>query len=295
VDAAEGAGVVKLEANVGTGREPRSDSWRGRLDDAVRRFDESALGEIWHRLMAIDFIDRAVLLAGIMVVWLIPALIALDGIHGRSTVDSISRRMGLNEEASNAVSGLFTRPEHRGVLTVSALVVVVFGLLGTAEAIQKLYELVFEVEERRARKTWRRATWALATIAGTTGLRVATEHLSSLPGGQVLAFGFSFAVLAAYFWWSMHFLLGGLIAWNELVAPAVATSLFWLGLGLFSSFYFSAAVIKNEQLYGPIGVVFVLMTWLLAVGVVLMLGPVVGTAWRHSRQRRREAARIRAS
>jgi hypothetical protein len=45
-------------------------------------------------------------------------------------------------------------------------------------------------------------------------------------------------------------------AWRELVAPAI-------------------------------GVIFAIMTWLLAAGVVFILGPVVGTAWTAWRRERR--------
>jgi membrane protein len=39
-------------------------------------------------------------------------------------------------------------------------------------------------------------------------------------------------------------------------------------------------VISNHQKYGPIGVVFALMSWLIAIGVVIILGAVVGLVWR---------------
>ena len=39
-------------------------------------------------------------------------------------------------------------------------------------------------------------------------------------------------------------------------------------------------MISDDKKYGPIGVVFALMSWLVAIGVVIILGAVVGLVWR---------------
>jgi membrane protein len=42
------------------------------------------------------------------------------------------------------------------------------------------------------------------------------------------------------------------------------------------SVLFSAMVVSEDHEYGPIGLVFALMTFLIAIGVVIVLGAVVG-------------------
>jgi membrane protein len=69
---------------------------------------------------------------------------------------------------------------------------------------------------------------------------------------------------AAFFWWTMHFFLAGRVPWRRLIRAAMLTALFWIGLELFSSVYFSAATIPDSRLYGTIGVVFTLLTWFIA-------------------------------
>ena len=65
-----------------------------------------------------------------------------------------------------------------------------------------------------------------------------------------------------------------------LLPSAVATALFWVGMEFVFSFIFSGTVISDDKKYGPIGVVFALMSWLIAIGVVIILGAVVGLVWR---------------
>ena len=42
---------------------------------------------------------------------------------------------------------------------------------------------------------------------------------------------------------------------------------------------FSGMVISNDDEYGPIGIVFSLLSWLIAIGVVIILGAVAGIVW----------------
>jgi membrane protein len=38
-------------------------------------------------------------------------------------------------------------------------------------------------------------------------------------------------------------------------------------------------VISDDDKYGPIGIVFALLSWLIAIGVVIILGAVAGIVW----------------
>jgi membrane protein len=109
--------------------------------------------------------------------------------------------------------------------------------------------------------------------------------LSGLVGPWVRAGGpvlFGVVILVAFtgFWWfSMWFLLVGRIPWRRLFPSAVATGLCWLGMVAVFSATFSGMVISSYNRYGPIGVVFDIMSYLLAIGVVIILGAVVGIVW----------------
>jgi membrane protein len=85
------------------------------------------------------------------------------------------------------------------------------------------------------------------------------------------------------FWWfTMWLLLGGRVSWRRLLPPAVATGVFWLGMEAVFSVVFSGMIISNDQKYGPVGVVFALMSLFVAIGVVIILGAVVGIVWQDS-------------
>jgi membrane protein len=78
----------------------------------------------------------------------------------------------------------------------------------------------------------------------------------------------------------MWVLLGRRVHPRDLVPSAVATALFWVGMDLVFRLTFSNSVVSDYNKYGAIGVVFAFMSWLIAIGVVIILGAIVGLVWR---------------
>ncbi len=71
----------------------------------------------------------------------------------------------------------------------------------------------------------------------------------------------------------------------------MTTAVFWMGLGVFASFYLSSTLVSDSRLYGKIGVVFTLVTWFIAIGAVITLGAVAGVVWQKRRSQRAEQSR----
>jgi membrane protein len=87
-------------------------------------------------------------------------------------------------------------------------------------------------------------------------------------------------VWATGFWWlTMWMLLAGQISGRKLVPAACATGVLYVAMEVVFSLAFSAMVISNEKKYGPIGIIFALLSYLIAIGVVVILGAVVSLVW----------------
>jgi membrane protein len=151
-----------------------------------------------------------------------------------------------------------------------------------------IYERVFGLHHRGWKDVLRFATWVAVLFGVLVADSVISKpvHAAAGPVGQGLV---SFAGVAACFLWTMHFLLAGRVRWRRLVRPAILTALLWMGLELFSAVYFSPAIISDSRLYGTIGIVFSLIIWFIAIGVVIVVGAVAGTTW----DQRKAAARSR--
>ena len=255
----------------------------GRVSERVKKkVADSSAAYLWHRLDALDFMNQALLLAGTLLLCVFPFLIVLSALSGRGAASSFSRRLGLNQQAAADLGHLFTSSgTTSATINTACLVLLVLFALAGANAIQQLYERIFDLDSRGVRDLLRRLIWA--------ALVVGWIFLSGLVGPTVRAGGpvaVGIVILVAFtgFWWfAMRFLLGGRITWRRLFPCAVATGLCWLGMVAVFSATFSGMVISSYDRYGPIGVVFDLLSYAIAVGVVIILGAVTGLVWQDRR------------
>ena len=93
-------------------------------------------------------------------------------------------------------------------------------------------------------------------------------------------------------WWSVHLLLGGRIAWTALIPTAIITGLCLVGFRAFTDVYLSRNIVSNFDRYGPIGVVFALLSWMIGFAVVMLGGPLVGEVINQRRRRRDGGAEV---
>jgi membrane protein len=271
-------------------RKVKFEKTRRRADSVWRRADtawhKSTAGDVWDRLASVDFMNQALLLAAVMLLWLFPNLIFLAAVTGRDFASGISGKLGLNAEATHSVDNLFKSTSTSTAATVGAVIFLVFAVTATVAVIQKLWQTIWGLEGRGYwTETWQQVVWGFGALGVSAALTYIEHELNPVYPG--LAAVVSFTVIAAFMFLGMHLLLAGRVPYRALFVPAAVTSAFFLGLGAFSAAFLSDAVISNDREYGPIGVVFILMTWLLALGVVLILGPVVGVALQERWARRR--------
>ena len=239
-----------------------------------------AARHVWRRLNAMDFINRAMLFGAVLLLCFVPFLIIVQALAGRSATTRLIRRFGLSGEAADATTAVFTSPSSTDA-AVTGLSYVLFVLSGiaVAGAIQELYERVFDLEIRGLTDTPRRIVWlamlvALAALASWVGPSV---HGA---GGPVLLAVIALVAVTGFWWFTMWLLLGGRVSWRELIPSAVATGVFWLAMCLVFNLTMSSTITSNYKKYGEIGVVLSFMSFLIAIGVVIILGAIIGVVWR---------------
>ncbi len=233
---------------------------------------------LWHRLAAVDFMNQAMLLAATFLLCALPFIIVATALAGRSAVTTLTVRLGLNQQAAADVGHLFTSASATSnAVTGLAWLFFILAGIAAATAVQRLYQRVFDLESRGPRDTLRAVIW-LALVAGWVALGTAAG-----PGlrasSPALWWIVNIPAFIGAWWFTMWFLLAGRVSWRKLYPCAVTTGAFWMGmLGVFYVI-FSGMVISYDQKYGPIGIVFGLMSFFIAIGVVIVLGAAVGLMW----------------
>lgn len=257
-------------------------AWRG-------WYEGSAAQEFLGHLGALNFGNQVILFGASLLLSVLPIVILLSAFATHRIDVDIARNMSLNQKGAQDISGLFTSAHVSfNVSVLIALLMALGGTIGMALSVQEIYEKAFGHEHvRDAMNVVRCFTWIVCGGALLIAEDAISKLLERAPDGLVIEGMASFASLALFFWWTMHFLLAGRESWQRLRPAAIATALFWIGFGVFSSFYFSGSVVSDDQLYGPIGIVFDILTWFIAFGAVITLGAVAGVVW--DRRRRRSA------
>lgn len=265
----------------------RSSEWRESTDrirrktvKAKQHYSRSAVETVWNRLSALDFINQAMVSAAILLLCFLPLLIVVSALAGRDVVNGLSRDIGLNHQASQLVQQLFNpSPQISGAVTARGMVFTVLGGVGTAATLQAIYERLYGLGSQGMKGLTRQLLWIAAVLVASLFVGWLGRSVGVVVGGPVLFGVISFMFVVAFWYFTMWLLVGSRVTWRSFVPPAVATSVCWPGLGVFSKFFFSGTVIGDHHEYGPIGAVFALMSWLIAIGVVIILGAVVGIVW----------------
>ena len=190
---------------------------------------------------------------------------------------TLARDTGLNSTAAADVGHLFasSAATASAVTGTASMVFFVLGGIAAATALQQIYERAFDVPHQGMKDIPRRLAW-LAVLIGTSLLggwaRPGLRHA----GGPVLLAAAGLVVSTGFWWLTMRILLPGRIAGRDLVPAACATGVLSVAMEAVFSLVFSAMVISNEKKYGPIGIIFALLSYLIAIGVVVILGAVAG-------------------
>jgi membrane protein len=256
---------------------------------AAQRLRAGTAGKLWSRLAALDFLGNSFQLAALALMCFFPALIVVTAAAGRGAAAVVAKWLGLDHEAAQAVASLFAPGENEGTFTLASAFLLFLGAMAVVNVLESWYQKVFDVPARTWRDRLAQLRWLASLVAYAVLQTLIGRALGGAIGGPVLQGLWGFVMATAFWWWSMHMLLAGAVGWRTLFPAALATGVSWAGLGVFSAHYFSSAIVVNEQKYGPIGVVMIILSWLVAVGVVIHLGAVVGRLYvdRRSPRRRR--------
>ena len=267
-----------LEMNQSKRSPARGTNWR-------QRYEGSAAQDLLHALGGVEFGDRIILFGAALLLSVLPLIILLGALASSRVDDDIARHLGLGRQGTGIMEGLFRTSSvsfNLGIFV--SLLLSLAGTIAVARSVQVIYEGAFE--QPHARGAWnlfRCFIWVVVLA----GLLILDGEISGPlrngPAGPVMLGLVDFVLLTLFFWWSIHFLLAGRESWNRVGPSAVATAIFWIGLGVFASFYLSSTLVSDSRLYGKIGVVFTLATWFIAIGAVITLGAVVGAVLQRRR------------
>ena len=261
------------------------------IEVGKQKYAGSSADALWKRLNSVDFLNQGMIFAGTLLLCAFPLFIVANSVAGRSAPSALARRLGLNRQAAGDLEHLFNS-SHATVASVSGFAWVFLILSGFAMAasLQGLYQRIFGLDSRTTRDMPRALIWLVLIVAWLYALGSVAPGVRA--GGPVVFAIVGLVAFTCLWWLSLWLLLAGRIPWRRLLPSAVATGVFFLGMDAVFAVAFSGMIISNDKKYGPIGIVFSLMSYFIAIGVVVILGAVTGLVWQERMQLRQERKKL---
>jgi membrane protein len=213
-------------------------------------------------------------------------------------LDLLANLLLLTPESTRALAQLMRATAHPSTQTLLlSLGAAVFFGLSVASTIQRMLETMWGLDRLPLSGYWRQLAW-IAAVLPVLGAAMYAGHLTRLApfadGLTVVVMALALGIASMLFsWWTQHLLLGGRVEWRRLL-PGSA----FIGAGIavaqaVSNVVVPGQIVEQSRTFGPIGAVFVLTSWVVAIVAVFCGGVLAGAvvdereAERVQRRRRR--------
>ncbi|MFE9448475.1 hypothetical protein [Streptomyces sp. NPDC006739] len=278
----------------GTGRVLAGDTLRSRRRSArrrgaTRRLVASArsaharaaarfpvLTHLADRMVSVNIFDSATRLAAQCFLTAVPLLFMI-GTYApapvrRQLITSLRTVFGISSATdAQLVHALTpTTGDLRQATGVVSALMVLLSATAVSRAMQRLCKRAWGIPRAGTHiAPWRWLAW-LALWLGA--LLVQGPLRNGFGVGAWLGIPIGLAGLTGLWWWTQHLLLGGLIGWKPLLPGAVITAIALSTLTVTARLYLPQALNKAVAEYGPLGSVFIMLSWLIVVCVAVAIG-----------------------
>jgi membrane protein len=248
----------------------------------------SFLGRCVLRFLAMEGIDRCIVLSSQAFTALIPLLILVATLAPGGQSDVIAtgmiRKFGLSGDSAAAVTQLFTLPpDSTGGVSIFSAFLLVFSGVSFTRRMQRMYRAAWGQEKTGVRGNVFAALGLLLMIAEVGVVYLIRTLVRNLPLDWLLMLPLSAAAGLALWTSIPYLLLNRQVHWRRLV---VSGGLAATALAIYSvatTVYMPQLIEKYTRELGLFGITIALLGWLLAVAGVTVASAAIGAEFDASR------------
>jgi membrane protein len=228
------------------------------------------------RFAAINGRDRSFVLAGQAFTTVIPLLIVVSATAGKNgtslVADRFNSRFRLTGSPAEALRTLFQRPPGAtGTITLVGVLVLLFSLVSLTRSMQRIFEDAWGLRAVGVRGTLHGLTGMGLLLASVLILSLLVTAMRPLPAGTVLA-AIVRTVAAVGMWLLLlELLLSRRIPLRRLIPGAVVAGVGQTAFSVYSAVWMPHVIAQNADQYGVIGVTFALLSWLVVLGLAVVV------------------------
>ena len=254
---------------------------RHRVDSLRDRVRDTLVGQIWERMLEIEFVDRSVALAGKAFVSFFPLVIVVAAYSPprirASILSTMTHRLGMTGDALALAKESFQSTEDiRRATGLLGLALTFFFATSFTTALQRVYLRAWRrPPEVRIGAYTRGPAWLLALLA----YMALMGGLRSIFGDGVGVGAFVVLALAtsvSWWWFTSWFLLLGHVRWRALLPGALIAGVASSAYGVSASIWMPNVVTRNNAQFGFFGVALALVTWFSGAAICVLVGACAG-------------------
>lgn len=252
---------------------------RGAREAVRRRVEDSFLGRCLDSFLAVEGVDRALVLASQAFTALVPLLILVSALapggDGTAVADALVARFRLEGSAASDVEQLFATSGEGSIGLLSAALLL-FSALSLTRRLQRTYHAAWGLTRVAGVRSSLHALGGLTVLmVEITLLAVARQLVRGIPLDGLLALLLS-AGAGVVLWTTVPWLLTDRrIAWRRLLPTGVLTSACASAYGAASALWMPRLIARYSERYGLFGITLALVGWLLAFCLLLVVTTVV--------------------
>ncbi|MEV6213029.1 YhjD/YihY/BrkB family envelope integrity protein [Kitasatospora sp. NPDC051914] len=237
-----------------------------------------------HQIVRVNLLDCATRLAAQAFLSALPALMVLavfaPAAVKEGVVSSLRDQLGLKGAAQQQVAAFLTTGHDDEVSQSFGAAGVIITLLSAttlSRAVQRVCERCWDLPRASGRITaWRWLLWLLVWLVVLVFQHALHDGFGA---GLWLGIPLTFLLDTVLWWWTQHLLLAARVPWRPLLPGALLCGVAVVGVNAAAAVYLPRAVTQSVERFGPYGVVFTLLSWLIvmftAVTFAIALGRVL--------------------
>lgn len=239
-----------------------------------RRLEDSFVGRCLGTVVAMQGVDRAMVIASQAFTALIPLLMLVSSLAPKSNRDLVSdaiiRRFELTGSAAEAVQQVFATSQQATTGLLGA-VLLLFSGVSLARRMQRMYAQAWRVDLRPGvRGSFNAAIGLGALLLEVALLALARTLVRALPLDWVLGAPVTLAA-SLLIWTSIpYLLLDRRIEWRRLLPGGAIAALSASVYGVASTLYMPRLLESYSLQYGLFGVTLALIGWLLCISFIIV-------------------------
>ncbi|MHB9752822.1 YhjD/YihY/BrkB family envelope integrity protein [Streptomyces sp. BYX5S] len=265
--------------SVSSGRIGRTVQWAtDRVGTARERFP--FVTRVSQQIVAVSLLDSATRLAAQAFLTAIPVLFVVAAFAPSAVreqlLDSSRTAIGLSDDSLAQLRQVY-EADGSGTRETSGVVGVLVTLLSAtacSRALQRLCERSWRLPAAGLRLVaWRWLAWLGVWLTAILAQGLLRDGFGA---GAWLGLALTYVSSVLLWWWTQHLLLGSRVAWLPLLPGALLTGAGVVTLSWASHLYMPRVLDRSLAQFGPFGLVFSLLSWLIVLFTVVSVGIAVG-------------------